>query len=127
MSKEFNKKDRLLSLDAQAKTYGKTLSYSGPIYDSYKIEGGIIRINFKHTDKGLTAKGSSTLKGFAIAGPDHKFYWADAKIEGNEIVVSSPNVTFPVAVRYAWANNPDCNLYNGENLPASPFRTDDWR
>ena len=62
-----------------------------------------------------------------IAGNDARFYPADAVIDGNSIIVSSPEVAFPIAVRYAWADNPICNLYNGVNLPASPFRTDDWR
>lgn len=66
------------------------------------------------------------LAGFAIAGEDRKFYWADAAIEGDTIVVSSPNVPDPVAVRYAWDSNPVCNLYNGAGLPAVPFRTDNW-
>jgi len=116
-----------LALAARAKTYGQNIAYSGPIYKSYTIENNQIRIKFDHTNGGLKTKDSQPVKGFAIAGPDHKFYWADAKIEGNEIVVSSPKVLFPVAVRYAWSNNPVCNLYNGANLPASPFRTDDYR
>jgi sialate O-acetylesterase len=66
------------------------------------------------------------LKGFSIAGADRKFHLADARIEGNEVVVSSKEVSDPAGVRYAWANNPDCNLYNKKGLPASPFRTDDW-
>lgn len=115
-----------LALAARAKTYGENIAYSGPIYKSYKIEQGKIRIFFDNTDKGLKAKGSQ-LKSFAIAGQDHKFYWATATIEGNEIVVSCPEVKYPVAVRYGWDFDPDCNLYNGADLPASPFRTDDWR
>ena len=70
--------------------------------------------------------GGEELTGFSIAGEDEKFYWADAKIKGTRIVVGSDNVPNPVAVRYGWANNPDCNLYNEAGLPASPFRTDDW-
>ena len=66
------------------------------------------------------------LQGFGIAGADRKFHWANARIEGESIVVSSPDVVSPVAVRYAWAGSPECNLYNKEGLPASPFRTDDW-
>ena len=66
------------------------------------------------------------LRGFAISGADQKWFWAKARIEGDQVVVSSPEVKSPVAVRYAWAENPDCNLYNGAGLPASPFRTDDW-
>ena len=71
------------------------------------------------------AKGG-TLNGFAIAGRDRKFVWADAHIEGKTVVVSSPQVPYPVAVRYAWGDNPEVSLYNVEGLPASPFRTDDW-
>jgi sialate O-acetylesterase len=65
-------------------------------------------------------------EGFAVAGEDKKFVWADAAIEGDSVVVSSKEVAKPVAVRYGWADNPDCNLYNKEGIPASPFRTDDW-
>jgi sialate O-acetylesterase len=72
----------------------------------------------------LTAKGGTS--GFAIAGRDRKFVWADARIDGNSVVVSSPHIPYPVSVRYAWGDNPDVSLYNVEGLPASPFRTDDW-
>lgn len=123
-----NKQDvgKRLALQALEETYNQDIVGSGPIYQYYKIENGKIRIFFNNNKSKLKAKGES-LKGFSIAGPDKKFYWADAKIDNNEIVVSSPNVKFPIAVRYAWANNPDCNLYNEEDLPASPFRTDDWQ
>jgi sialate O-acetylesterase len=67
-----------------------------------------------------------TVKGFAIAGEDRKFVWADARIDGDSVIVSSPKVMKPVAVRYGWADNPIANLYNRAGLPASPFRTDDW-
>lgn len=117
---------RRLALNAIAKTYGEKLCYSGPVYQSHVIEGDKIRIRFQHTQGGLKAE-NNKVRGFSIAGPDHQFHWADAVIDKDEIVVSSPEVAFPVAVRYGWADNPDCNLYNGENLPASPFRTDDWR
>ncbi|GAB1416821.1 sialate O-acetylesterase [Paludibacter sp.] len=116
-----------LALAARANTYNEMIPYSGPIYKSYKIESNTIKISFDHVYGGLKTIDGDKVKGFAIAGVDHKFYWADAEIQGNEIVVSSPHVNFPVAVRYAWADNPVCNLYNSENLPASPFRTDDWR
>jgi len=109
-------------LIARAKTYGQEVEYSGPVYESYKIEGGKIRLKFVNSKSGLTTKDNDALKGFAIAGNDHKFYWADAMIEGNEIVVSSKQVEFPIAVRYAWASNPVCNLYSGAKLPASPFK-----
>jgi sialate O-acetylesterase len=117
---------RRLALLARNKTYSQNIVSSGPVYDSYKIDGGKIVLRFKNAEDGLVIENGDTLKGFAIAGPDHTFYWADAKIVGTEIVVSSPQVEFPVAVRYAWADNPDCNLVNKASLPASPFRTDDW-
>ena len=116
---------RRLALIARAKTYGENIVYSGPIYKSQVIKGNKIELEFTHTDNGLLAKGD-TLKGFTIAGADKKFYPARATISGNKVIVTSADVANPVAVRYAWANNPVCNLYNGANLPASPFRTDDW-
>ena len=122
-----NKQDvgKRLALVALHKTYGFDVPYSGPMYKEMKKEGNKIRIKFDHTDGGLVAKGGK-LKGFAIAGKDKKFVWADAEIDGNDVVVWSDKVKEPVAVRYAWAANPVCNLYNGAGLPASPFRTDDW-
>jgi sialate O-acetylesterase len=123
-----NKQDvgRRLALWALARTYEKDIVYSGPLYKSMKVEGGKIRLFFDHVGGGLVAAGGEALKGFAVAGSDRKFVWADAKIDGDTVVVSSENVAQPVAVRYAWADNPVCNLYNKENLPASGFRTDDW-
>lgn len=115
-----------LSLVARRVAYGENIASSGPLYQSHKIEGGAIRLTFAHADGGLKARDGGKLTGFAIAGADHKFHWADARIEGNDIVVSSVDVPMPLAVRYAWADNPDCNLYNGAGLPASPFRTDAW-
>lgn len=116
-----------LALIARAKVYKEKIAYSGPIYQSYKLKRNKVEISFKHISSGLKTKGNEELKGFAIAGADKKFYWAKAKIEGNKIVVWSDAVKYPVAVRYAWANNPICNLYNNAGLPASPFRTDDWK
>ena len=116
-----------LALIARAKTYGEDIVYSGPLYNSYIIENNQVRIKFDHVGGGLKIKGGDLIKGFSIAGPDHKFYWAEAEIDGEEVVVSSPNVPYPLAVRYAWAANPECNLYNGADLPASPFRTDHWK
>lgn len=115
-----------LALIARAKTYGENISCSGPLYHSHKIIGNKIRIRFNHVEGGLKIKGDSVLKGFSVAGPDRKFYWADAIIENDEVIVSSSNVPFPISVRYAWAGSPICNLYNSADLPASPFRTDDW-
>ena len=123
-----NKQDvgKRLALSALTGTYGKSVVGSGPIYESMAAEGGGIRLKFKHIGGGLEAKGGP-LKGFAVAGDDRKFVWAVAAIDGGTVVVSSPNVPKPAAVRYAWADNPaGCNLYNQEGLPASPFRTDDW-
>jgi sialate O-acetylesterase len=116
---------RRLALIALAKTYGENIPYSGPIYKSQLIKGQEIELAFTHTNGGLMAKGD-TLKGFTIAGADKKFYPAKARISGHKVMVSSGDVLHPVAVRYGWANNPPCNLYNGANLPASPFRTDHW-
>ena len=116
---------RRLALAARAEAYGENIVYSGPLFQSMKLEPGQIRVFFRHTGPGLEARGSS-LEGFAVAGEDRKFAWADARIEGTSVVVSSPQVPNPLAVRYAWADNPSCNLYNKEGLPASPFRTDDW-
>jgi len=123
-----NKQDvgKRLSLWALATVYGKKVAASGPLPAGHKISGDDVVITFKHTDGGLTAKGGE-LKGFTIAGADKKWIKASAKIASDTVVVSSPDVREPVAVRYAWENNPGCNLYNGAGLPASPFRTDDWQ
>ncbi|MGQ9738855.1 MAG: sialate O-acetylesterase [Armatimonadota bacterium] len=124
-----NKQDvgKRLALNALAITYGKKMEYSGPIYARMKREDNRIRLFFKHVDGGLTTPNDEPLKGFAIAGADRRFVWADARIDGETVVVSSPQIAEPVAVRYAWADNPVCNLYNRAGLPASPFRTDTWR
>ncbi len=113
---------RRLALQALNKTYGVELAADSPSFGSYTIEGDSIRIRFDHAE-GLKAEGE-TVEGFYIAGCDHVFYKGTAVIEGSEVVVSSPEVKFPTAVRYGWANNPVCNLYNAAGLPAIPFRTD---
>lgn len=113
-----------LFLLARNVAYHENIVASGPLYESMVTEGQKIKIRFNSVGAGLEARGGLPLKGFAIAGSDEKFYWADAVIEGNEIIIFSPKVTDPQAVRYSWANNPDGNLYNLEGLPASPFRTD---
>ena len=117
-----------LSLAARKIAYHQDLIYSGPTYDGMKIENGKISISFKNTGSGLTAKDKyNYVKGFAIAGKDKKFYWVKAVIDGTTVTVYSDKVPNPVAVRYAWADNPDdANLYNKENLPTVPFRTDSW-
>ena len=117
--------DRLAQA-ARKIAYGEDVVPGGPLYKSFEVSGDSIVISFKNTDEGLVAKGGK-LKGFAIAGEDHNFVWADAEIRGNQVIVHSPEIEHPTAVRYGWADNPDsANLYNSENLPASPFRTDDW-
>jgi sialate O-acetylesterase len=123
-----NKQDvgKRLALAALGTVYYRRIPYSGPIYAGMSSEKGKIRIKFNHVDGGLVAKDSSTLKGFAIAGADRKFVIAQARIENDTVLVWSDEIPSPVAVRYAWANNPICNLYNKAGLPASPFRTDDW-
>lgn len=116
-----------LAAAALRTVYGQTkVVGSGPIYESMRIEGNKIRLRFQHTEGGLLTKGSNSLKGFAVAGADEKFVEAEARIERDTVIVWSTDVAHPKAVRYAWADNPTCNLYNGAGLPASPFRTDDW-
>lgn len=115
-----------LALQALSNTYNMRMIASGPIYDSYTIGNGKIRIKFKQEKSELKTTDNQRLKGFSIAGVDHIFHWAEAYIVDEEVVVFCPEVRFPVAVRYAWADNPVCNLTNNSGIPASPFRTDDW-
>lgn len=136
-----NKRDvgQRLALVARRIAYAEDIEYSGPIYDGMQAEGGKIRIRFKHA-RGLKVGAHPPLfpdvppvaappepTAFAIAGADRKWVPARAVIDGETMVVSNALVSEPVAVRYGWAKNPLCHLYNGANLPASPFRTDDWR
>jgi sialate O-acetylesterase len=113
-----------LAQAALAGTYGHDVVPSGPLYESATRDGDALRLRFRNA-AGLTARGGSPT-GFAIAGEDRKWHWADARIDGESVVVGSPDVASPIAVRYGWADNPACNLYNADGLPASPFRTDDW-
>lgn len=117
---------RRLALVAEHDTYDKKVTYSGPTLQSYIIEGNAIRLTMGHTEGGLKTSDSKSLRGFSIAGFDHQFHWASASIAGNDIIVECPEVEHPLAVRYAWADNPNCNLMNGAGLPAGTFRTDDW-
>ncbi len=143
-----NKKDvgERLALIALANDYGKTNAYSGPVYESAQKEKDKIRLMFDHVEGGLAARPvpatyvvnsskneiaplvrnspKSELEGFAIRGEEKKWFWADAKIEGDTVLVWSEKVSAPTAVRYGWSINPTCNLYNQAGLPASPFRTD---
>ncbi|MEI8043838.1 MAG: sialate O-acetylesterase [Verrucomicrobiota bacterium] len=117
---------RRLSLWALGTVYGqKVVATSGPLPAGHEIRTGEVVLTFSHTDGGLVAK-DGELKGFVIAGKDKQWRPAKASIAGDKVIVSSPDVTQPAAVRYAWENFPVCNLYNGAGLPASPFRTDDW-
>lgn len=122
-----NKEDvgKRLAFAAQHIAYGdKKIVCSGPVYQSHKIKGNKVTITFSNTGSGLQSKGSDDLKYFSIAGADKKFGWAKARIEGNKVIVWSDAIAKPVAVRYAWADNPEgANLYNKEDLPASPFET----
>ncbi|MFC7523767.1 sialate O-acetylesterase [Parapedobacter sp. GCM10030251] len=124
-----NKQDvgKRLAAIALHDTYNKNVVYSGPEYQKHKISGNQVTIHFDHVHGGLTTKGSDKVVGFEIAGADQKFYPAEARIEGEAIVVSSSSVAQPKAVRYAWADDPGTsNLFNNEGLPAVPFRTDSW-
>ncbi len=116
-----------LSLAAQAVAYGDDVVAFGPVYSEMDVRGSTIRLHFEHTGSGLTSCNDQTLAEFAIAGEDGEFVWAEARIEGDVVVVQSPEIRQPMAVRYAWADNPDeANLCNREGLPATPFRTDNW-
>ena len=123
-----NKQDvgKRLALNALAETYGREIVYYGPEFVFQRIEEDSIRLFLDHLGGGLVAKDGPELAGFAIAGRDRQWVWANARIERDTVVVSSPQISRPVAVRYAWADNPVCNLYNQAGLPAQPFRTDDW-
>lgn len=116
-----------MALLAEKMAYGERLVAAGPIYKSMETKADSIVLSFENSEDGLVAGGGEPLHYFAIAGADRRFVWADARIEGNKVVVFNSHIPHPVAVRYAWASNPQgCNLYNKAGLPASPFRTDDW-
>ena len=103
----------------------KGVASSGPLLAGHQVRGKEIVLSFKHADGGLQAK-DGELKGFAIAGADQKWHGAKARIDGDKVIVFSDDVAQPAAVRYAWADNPNCNLFNGAGIPAAPFRTDNW-
>ena len=137
-----------LALAARALAHGEKIDFSGPVYESMTVEGSSIRLRFKSIGGALVARTlpknykprsnqpetvplvlpapNSELQGFAVCGADHKWVWADAKIDSDSVIVTAPGIAAPVAARYAWADNPVCNLYNKADLPASPFRTDDF-
>ena len=135
-----------LALAARHIAYGEDFVWTGPTFKSLKVSGNKAAVTFKNTGAGLearaipgleeatgpavynqaTGKLHRSLKGFAVCGEDQKFFWADAEIDDDKVIVSSPHVAKPVAVRYGWADYPVVNLWNREGLPASPFRTDDF-
>jgi sialate O-acetylesterase len=123
-----NKQDvgKRLALAARATVYGEKLVHQGPTYKAMQVEKGKIRITFDHVPGGLVTGNNQPPQGFAIAGEDKKFVWAKAKLDGNSVLVWNEQVAKPVALRYAWADMPLCNLYNKEGLPAVPFRTHPW-
>jgi sialate O-acetylesterase len=113
---------------ALANAYGQKIEYSGPLYQSMEVKGSNIVVHFTHLGGGLQAKGGP-LKGFQVAGADKKFADASAQIDGDTLVIGSPDVPAPVAVRYGWDNYPEglgCNFYNSYDFPAAPFRSDNW-
>lgn len=112
---------------ALGKVYGQPIEIYGPIYLSHDVEAGKIRVRFTHVGQGLAARSGGKLQGFAVAGADKHFYWAEATIDGSSVVLSSDKVPQPVAVRYAWSqSHPWASLFNKDGLPALPFRTDAW-
>ncbi len=116
---------RRLALLALAGSYGKNVSSSAPVFQNYIIKGNKMELDFGQKQDGFKIK-DTTLKGFTIAGPDRVFYSAEAMVQNGKIIVSSPKVSVPLAARYGWADNPDCNLYGENGLPVAPFRTDCW-
>ncbi len=112
---------------AMAAVYQRNIPIYGPMYDSHKVEGSRVRMSFKHVGSGLAIRHADKLTGFWIAGDDRNFFWADAVIDGDQVLVSSAQVPHPVAVRYAWGHIvPWANLFNKDHLPAQIFRTDSW-
>lgn len=117
---------RRLALIANKQVYKQDGIAYGPTYKKFRKDGNRIRVRFSNVGSALATSSGKEVVGFAVAGNDRKFYWAKAMIEGDEVIVYSDQVAQPVAVRYAWADNPECNLINSEGLPAVPFRTDHW-
>lgn len=119
---------RRLSLWALGTVYGRKVpAISGPLPASSSIKGNAITVTFNHANGGLKTKDGGAVKGFQIAGADQQWKPAEAKIDGDKVVICNPAIASPIAVRYAWQDAPDCNLYNAAELPASPFRTDTWK
>ena len=116
---------RRLALLARNIAYGEKVECYGPQYRDMRIKGNQVILSFDHAGGGLESRGGR-LRGFAVCGADRKFVWANAEIDSGKVVVSTPEVEKPVAVRYGWADYPVVNLFNHEGLPATPFRTDDF-
>jgi sialate O-acetylesterase len=114
-----------LALCALANEYGMKITSAGPTFVSATSQAGALKLDFTNTDGGLVVKGGK-LGEFSVAGKDHQWHWAEAKIQGDSVIVSSADVPDPIAARYAWQANPKATLFNGAGLPATPFRTDDW-
>lgn len=121
-----NKKEvgRRLALISLAKTYHRPVLYASPTYASMSVNSGEVKVQFDNGS--LTTSDGQPPRGFALAGNDRKFYWAEARIEGSTVVLTCAQVPRPVAVRYGWADNPDVNVVNHAGLPTRPFRTDGW-
>ncbi len=115
-----------LALNALNKVYKQDIVHTGPVFNSMKIKGEKVFIRFANIGNGLVCPKGKDLTGFAVAGEDRVFRWATAKIKRDTVIIWHQKIKLPVAVRYAWAANPKCNLYNSAGLPASPFRTDEW-
>lgn len=124
-----NKQDvgKRLAFNALAIAYDRDIPYSGPMYAGMEIKGNVVELSFDHVYDGLETSDGGALKGFSICGEEREFVWADAEITGEKVMVSASGINDPVAVRYAWSSNPECNLVNSAGLPASPFRTDSFR
>ena len=120
-----NKQDvgKRLALNALNQDYGKKVLYKGPAFKSAKVKNGTVTVTFSDA-KGLKTSDGGAVKGFALAGADGNFVWADATIKGTKVVVSAEGVSEPAQILYAWQDNPEVNLYNGVDLPAVPFRAD---
>ena len=116
-----------LALWALERVYGdKKVKWSGPLYEGFTVQGSEVVLRFQHAEDLKTADGGAAVKGFIIADETHHWQWAEARIKDRHVILSHPAIQKPVAVRYAWANNPEVNLINGTGLPTAPFRTDDW-
>jgi sialate O-acetylesterase len=115
-----------LMLAALAVAHGRAMPHSGPVFVGHVIKDGAVHLRFQHAESGLRARASGPLLGFALAGSDQAFRWADARIEHDTIVVSHPAIPSPAAVRYAWESCPALSFENAAGLPAAPFRTDNW-